>query len=114
MPDINGDEMKGMFDVFQKKPSKSLPPLSKKPVLSKIGNIGKPHVTRYFSTDSAPDATARSNGSSRHLSEVNHKMLNNNNQYINGAPNNHFFHRPGSIRDRSPTSVSSHNQDRFE
>ena len=106
MPDINGDEMKGMFDMFQKKPSNNLPPLSKKPVLSKIANIDKPPVTRHFSTDSAPDATARSNGSSRHLSEINRKMLSNNNQYMNGAPNNHFFHGPGAKRERSPTSVS--------
>jgi len=106
IPEGQNEEMKQMLSMLNRKPKASLPPLNQKisAIRQNSDNRGQGH--NRFSSDTDPNHTDRSNTSSKNLSEINRKMLRNNNDYINGVPDPNFFHAAGSKRERSPTSVS--------
>lgn len=101
------EEMKGLLNILNKKPKGNLPPIENKPSVQRQHSDASENSNNKFQQEVNPYATSRSNNSSKNLSEINRKMLKNNNDYMRGAPDFHFFHNPGKqTRDRSPTSVS--------
>ena len=101
------EEMKGLLNILNKKPKASLPPIENKPIVQRQHSDISDQALNRFQPDTNPNATSRSNNSSKNLSEINRKMLKNNNDYMHGAPDIHFFHAAGRPpRDHSPTSVS--------
>jgi hypothetical protein len=101
LPDHENEEMKQMLSIINRKPKASLPPLNaKSSVIRQHSNNDNKNA--HFGSGMNPAHTDRSN-----LSEINRKMLKNNNEYISAnVPDIAFYHGPGAKRERSPTSVS--------
>lgn len=99
-------EMKDMLSILNKKPKKNLPPLAKNPPIVRQISDDAANTHKRFPSGSNPNMTDRSNNSSKQLSEISRKMLQNNNEYMRGPPDTQFFHGPGMKREKSPTSVS--------
>lgn len=69
------EEMKGLLSILNKKPKGSLPPIENKPSVQRQHSDISEHANSKFQQDVNPYSTARSNGSSKNLSEINRKML---------------------------------------